>query len=446
MSKRVRLFVLNDTHPLRICKPLAEEIGFNESIVLLQLEYLIGISNTKVIDDELWTRQSAANLKDEHFPWWSIPTISRIINNLANGKPGKYEPLIKLGNYNKFSYDRTQWIALNRDGIAKLKSIKIDNAIFQNEKWNRANCKMEPRKMRNGTAQNEKWISQNEKSIRAKCNDDTLDSYPDSYLDSNPETTTTHDPADTTENDDAGHRLEPVVVVVGADGVEWPLDEIKNTAGLTFLFRDTDQAKTYISKWLYALSPEGNGINTPARWAKSHMDDDPDPRYLEIVEAGPTRITTSYWGAGAHVEALRKAGVATLLTKMIPDLAQPEPEIQNRPQDDPQDTSAPEVPSPKPRIFTKNGLAQAPNKAWAAAMGQMQMEIPRAAFDQWVRDLVLLDYDSDQQIFIVGSPNALSRNWVDNRLGVTLSRLLTGITNKSVELQVTTWDEWETSE
>ena len=250
------------------------------------------------------------------------------------------------------------------------------------------------------------------------------------------------DGSDTAEPDGAGHCPEPVVVVVvGTDGVEWPLDEIKNTAGLTFSFRDTSQAKTYISKWLYALSPEGSGINTPARWAKAHMDDDPDPRYLEIVEAGPTRITTSYWGAGAHVEALRKAGVATLLTKMIPSLAQPEPETQDRPQDD---EPVEDVPNPNPRIFTLNGLPLAPSKAWESAIGQIRRDTPQRSFYEWVSKAVLLDYD--QNVFLVGFPTELERDGFMSRFGSTTTRLLTGITNKSVELQVTTWDKWETSE
>jgi len=147
-----RIFVLNEPYALRISPALAQEIGFSESIVLLQLEFLITISKTKEIDGNIWTYQSLADLKNNYFPFWSIATISRIIKRLEK------EGYIKIGNYNKLGYDRTQWYSLNEEGIAKLNSIYIDKSILQNEKWNRAKCKMEPRKMQNGTAQNETTI------------------------------------------------------------------------------------------------------------------------------------------------------------------------------------------------------------------------------------------------------------------------------------------------
>ncbi|MDP9473681.1 MAG: hypothetical protein M3Q71_23975 [Chloroflexota bacterium] len=57
------------------------EIVFNESLVLLQLEFLISISN-HVIDGQVWTYQSYQDLKDRCFPWWSIATISRTMKSL----------------------------------------------------------------------------------------------------------------------------------------------------------------------------------------------------------------------------------------------------------------------------------------------------------------------------------------------------------------------------
>jgi predicted transcriptional regulator len=153
MSKRVRLFVLNEPYQLRLSASLAQEIGFQESIVLLQVEYLIGISNTAEKDGELWTYQSLEDLRT-HFPWWSRTTIYRILQRLQD------KGLIKLGNYNKLKFDKTQWIALDRDGIAQLTSVKMDDSVFQNETSMLSKRNIDVAKMKHRCSQNETTIPQ----------------------------------------------------------------------------------------------------------------------------------------------------------------------------------------------------------------------------------------------------------------------------------------------
>lgn len=138
--KRPQILTLNDPMVMRINRELAIEIGLEESIVLLQLEYLIAISAHEH-EGKLWTYQSLEGLR-EIFPWWSRATINRIIRRL------KDQSLIEIGNFNKKAYDRTQWYALDINGISKLHSV----AIFQNEKWTMAH--------RNAISQNETSISQ----------------------------------------------------------------------------------------------------------------------------------------------------------------------------------------------------------------------------------------------------------------------------------------------
>ncbi|HUF39159.1 MAG TPA: chromosomal replication initiator protein DnaA [Anaerolineales bacterium] len=74
-----------------------------------------------------------------------------------------------------------------------------------------------------------------------------------------------------------------------------------------------------------------------------------------------------------------------------------------------------------------------PSQAWQAVVGQLQMEMPKATFDTWVRDAQFLKYD--QNTFVVGLKNAYARDWVENRLTSTIARNLTGIMNQSVDLQ-----------
>jgi chromosomal replication initiator protein len=76
-------------------------------------------------------------------------------------------------------------------------------------------------------------------------------------------------------------------------------------------------------------------------------------------------------------------------------------------------------------------------QAWRAAIGQLQMEMPKAAFDTWVRDAELVSYEDGS--FIVGVQNAYARDWLHSRLSSTITRLLTGIMNRTVEVRFVVW-------
>ncbi len=152
--QRPRLLTFNDPHPMRIDRDLAKEIGLNESIVLLQLEYLISISGNER-DGRMWTYQSLTDLHETYFPWWSLMTIQRTLKSLEkNG-------LIIVGNYNKLGYDRTQWFALNEEGINKLHSVAIyqnDTSMYQNDKSIYQFVEMDHNKLINGSEQNDTTI------------------------------------------------------------------------------------------------------------------------------------------------------------------------------------------------------------------------------------------------------------------------------------------------
>lgn len=119
MPKYRRLFILNDDYSLRICPQLAKEIGLNESIIFLQLEYLIAISGHEK-DGRSWTYQSTRKMQNDYFPWWSIDTINRAIHKLEERK------LIVIGNYNQRTYDKTRWFAINFDEADKLVAVSVD--------------------------------------------------------------------------------------------------------------------------------------------------------------------------------------------------------------------------------------------------------------------------------------------------------------------------------
>jgi chromosomal replication initiator protein len=76
-------------------------------------------------------------------------------------------------------------------------------------------------------------------------------------------------------------------------------------------------------------------------------------------------------------------------------------------------------------------------QAWQAAQGQLQMEMPKAAYDTWVRNAEFVSYEDGS--FIVGVPNAYARDWLQSRLSSTVTRLLTGMMNRTVEVRFVVW-------
>ncbi|RPJ26774.1 MAG: chromosomal replication initiator protein DnaA [Chloroflexi bacterium] len=69
-------------------------------------------------------------------------------------------------------------------------------------------------------------------------------------------------------------------------------------------------------------------------------------------------------------------------------------------------------------------------QAWQSVLGQLQMEMPRASFDTWVRDTKPVSYQDGT--LTIGVRNAYARDWLESRLASTVSRLLVGIMNASV--------------
>jgi len=125
-KKVPRIFTLNDPTKLRIIPALTIEIGLNESIMLMQLEYLVSISTTDEKEGRHWTYQSVRELKDNYFPFWSIATINRTIQKLEK------EGYITVSDFNKKKYDKTRWISINYDKVDKLESVMV-GGVFQND-------------------------------------------------------------------------------------------------------------------------------------------------------------------------------------------------------------------------------------------------------------------------------------------------------------------------
>ena len=72
-------------------------------------------------------------------------------------------------------------------------------------------------------------------------------------------------------------------------------------------------------------------------------------------------------------------------------------------------------------------------QAWQAALGQLQLDMPKAAFDTWVRDAQLISASDGE--FQIGVHNAYARDWLDSRLKSTIIKLLTGTLNRKIDIE-----------
>ncbi len=68
-----------------------------------------------------------------------------------------------------------------------------------------------------------------------------------------------------------------------------------------------------------------------------------------------------------------------------------------------------------------------PQQAWQSAVGELQAEMSKAAFDTWVRNAELVGFEDNT--FTIGVHNTYARDWLDSRLSSTITRLLSGLMN-----------------
>jgi Fe2+ or Zn2+ uptake regulation protein len=97
--------LLISEHPLQVLPSLAVAIGLNEAIVLQQVHYWLQ-TKPKMHDGRPWVYNSATEWQQQ-FPFWSVPTIRRILNNLREAG------ILEVGNFNPDPQDRTLWYTIN---------------------------------------------------------------------------------------------------------------------------------------------------------------------------------------------------------------------------------------------------------------------------------------------------------------------------------------------
>jgi hypothetical protein len=68
-------------------------------------------------------------------------------------------------------------------------------------------------------------------------------------------------------------------------------------------------------------------------------------------------------------------------------------------------------------------------QTWKSVLEQLQIDMPRASFETWVRDTKALSYAGG--VITVATRNAYARDWLESRLVDTINRMLVGILNSA---------------
>lgn len=81
----------------------------------------------------------------------------------------------------------------------------------------------------------------------------------------------------------------------------------------------------------------------------------------------------------------------------------------------------------------RNGAPQFdPHAVWQTVLGELELQMPSATFNTWVRDTWVLGYEDGE--FIIGLPNAYARDWLENRLRYKIKRILTTMMQRQAQV------------
>lgn len=128
-TKLPSVFIRNNPAAPQLCPELAAEIGLNESILLLQLEYWLTRHGEVRDDGHLWIRKPVREIQ-ETFGFWSVGTINTIIDSLVR------KDFVVGAGLDKARGRSGRWLRLNLEKLSSLKSIRVcsdsEQSMFRN--------------------------------------------------------------------------------------------------------------------------------------------------------------------------------------------------------------------------------------------------------------------------------------------------------------------------
>ncbi len=83
------------------------------------------------------------------------------------------------------------------------------------------------------------------------------------------------------------------------------------------------------------------------------------------------------------------------------------------------------------------GDQRSPAEIWQTAYGELQLQLPREAFDTWLRSARLIAHEDGT--YIIGVRNIYAREWLEHRLKKVIVRTLGQVAGRSVEVSFVVW-------
>jgi chromosomal replication initiator protein len=77
--------------------------------------------------------------------------------------------------------------------------------------------------------------------------------------------------------------------------------------------------------------------------------------------------------------------------------------------------------------------------AWIATLGELELQMTRATFNTWLKDARLLANEDGE--YVIGVRNDYAKDWLDNRLKVTIDRTLSSIVGEPIAARFVVWSD-----
>ncbi|WP_423800422.1 conserved phage C-terminal domain-containing protein [Neobacillus sp. SAB-20_R2A] len=117
--------LLINESPVMIIPSLAAEIGLNETVVLQQIHYWLGVSKHK-IEGRTWVYNTYEEWQKQ-LPFWSVSTIKRTIRSL------EMLGLLISENWNQMKMDKTKWYTIDYEKLQELEGSLLERQAHPNE-------------------------------------------------------------------------------------------------------------------------------------------------------------------------------------------------------------------------------------------------------------------------------------------------------------------------
>jgi chromosomal replication initiator protein len=86
-----------------------------------------------------------------------------------------------------------------------------------------------------------------------------------------------------------------------------------------------------------------------------------------------------------------------------------------------------------------NTMTIAPETAWKAALGELEMQMTRATFTTWLQGTRALSSADNE--FVIGVRNDFAKDWLENRLLDLIVRTLSGVVGQRVRVRFVVWSD-----